>query len=142
MQKKSISIGTRRNATQILRRVSIWNISLALTLALLGGVLLGFFYRPSSAWGFGSGLLSVAILSALSWALEVLIARKFTNLQGLAFSAGFVLKIFWVFVFAWVLRKFAWVDMHFMLLGFMLGMVLSLAVSAALILQEDGPDFD
>lgn len=135
-------IGKRRDATEIIRLVSLTNFLLSFFAALIFFIVYFSVQATSQILGLAFGLLVAGILALIAWGSEIAIAKFFHNLQGIAAVSNFILKIIVFFVLFLVIRSFAEIDSRFFVLGFVFALVFSLITSSVLVLREDGPDFD
>ena len=143
--------GRRRSADEIIARASLIScVFVLICTAVCGGAAVWGLSFSSQALvsaksvglSISAGSLIVIAFNLMGWMSVYAIPRLFPRVQGIAFSAGFFFKAGVVFLLLALIWHQPWFHMQIFFITFACALIVSLGVIAALVMREQGPDFD
>ncbi|MBM7825839.1 putative integral membrane protein [Arcanobacterium pluranimalium] len=137
--------GERKSADQIIAAAMKWNCVVLgglVVLAALAGLLPLFGVAKTAAFSFAISIIAVAASNLLSWAFYVHIARQEMKFQGVATTFLFLMKLLVLLLLVFAAKNLEIIQFGHMLTGFACGIVISLIVSAAVVMGQPGPPLE
>ncbi|MDD7464710.1 MAG: hypothetical protein PUK59_00465 [Actinomycetaceae bacterium] len=131
--------GERRDDQQIVARATVYStlvVTAGAVAAALGAL---WWYEATVAASLALGAAIVVVSNLMQWGAMAAVPLWFPRSQGVAFSSVFVLKLVLLVVALAVLLPLPWFKAQAFFAAFAVAVLVSLAVSSAVVMREQGP---